>query len=138
MNEQNELETQLRAWTPRGPSPGLRERIFRATEPALTSDQLCEEEPVPNHHWLAWLAPATAALLFAAVIFNQRNGPFMPGMTRSSPMVALALSNQSAAAFLPGSFSGEVNGPSAETFKWTNGSGSTSSISPLSGRRGMN
>jgi len=87
----------------------------------------------PSHHWVAWLAPATAALLFVAVLFNQRNGPFVTG--GSSPMVALALSNQSAAAFLPGSFSRDVNGPSAETFEWTNGSGSTSSIHSLSGRR---
>jgi hypothetical protein len=43
-------------------------------------------------------------------------------------MVAVALSNQSIAPWLPGSFSREHNGLPTGTFEWTNGSGSGSGI----------
>jgi hypothetical protein len=53
-------------------------------------------------------------------------------------MIAVALSNQNVAPWLPGSFAREQNGLPNETFEWTNGSRSTSSISSLSRLRGTN
>ena len=42
----------------------------------------------------------------------------------------MILSNQSAAAYLPGGFQAEQNNLPADAFKWTSGGGSTSSITP--------
>jgi hypothetical protein len=139
MNELNELEAQLRAWAPRRPSPRLEDRIFHSLP--IGGGAVAgagQPQPLTRRPLVTWLAPATAALLLVGVVLNQRNGPSFTVTRVSTPMVAMAMSNQSAAAFLPGSFSHDVNGLPAETFEWTNGSGSTSSISSLSGRRGMN
>jgi len=48
----------------------------------------------------SWLAPAAACLIFAGLILSPRN----PGSPPSGALAALALSNQSYAAYLPGSF----------------------------------
>jgi len=85
----------------------------------------------------SWLAPATVAFLLMCVLFNQHNSQAISSAANSS-MVAVALSNQSAAAWLPGSFSRERNGLPNASFEWTNGNGSTSSISSLSSSRGTN
>ena len=111
MNEMNELEKQLLSWTPRHPSKGLEARLFGAdSDPA---------EPLPAFR-LSWLAPATVALLLICVLFNQRYGPSLAGAPVSGPMVAMILSNQSAAAYLPGSFQAEQNNLPADAFKRTN------------------
>jgi len=138
MSELNDTETQLRALTPRRPSPALKQRIFAAAAALKQQPRSASDAPEAPHHpsW-AWLAPVTAALLVVAVVYNQRN-PTIYSSSASSPMVALALSNQSAAAWLPGSFAHEVNALPEETLEWTNGSRSTSSISSLSGSRGTN
>ncbi len=81
---------------------------------------------------LSWLAPAGFSLLLMCILFNQRNAPALSGSTPSSPMVAMILSNQSAAAYLPASFQHEQNRVPADTLEWTNGRGSTSSIPSLS------
>jgi hypothetical protein len=84
-----------------------------------------------------WLAPVTAALFLTCILLNQRSAPMATPST--SPMIAMILSsNQSAAAYLPGSFQREQNGLPSDTFEWTNGSGSTSSISSLSESKGRN
>lgn len=51
-------------------------------------------------------------------------------------MVAMILSNQSYAAYLPGSFEHQHNSFRADTFEWTNGSRSTSSMGSLSPMKG--
>jgi hypothetical protein len=76
---------------------------------------------------ISWLAPATVAFLLICVLFNQHNTQALSGSTNTVPMVAVALSNQSGAAWLAGSFSHERNALPNETFEWTNGNGSTSS-----------
>ena len=51
-----------------------------------------------------WLAPAAACLLFAGVILNPQSAATLSGSPPTGGLVALVLSNQSYAAYLPGSF----------------------------------
>jgi hypothetical protein len=128
MNEMNELEMQLHSWAPRPPSEKVKNAIFRRATAAGA------EELAPVR--FAWLGPATAALLLMGVVFNQRTNPSLSGPPSSTAMVAMIMSNQSASAYLPGTFQQEQNNFSAETFEWTNGGGFTSSIGSLSPKRG--
>src|ERR1051325_3711270 len=146
MNEMNDLEMQLRSWALRRPSAKLKQRIFASDRTA----GFAQVHPIFlfTHHvsritrWLSptsfrWLAPAMAALFFMCILLNQHSTPM--ASPASSPLVAMILSsNQSAAAYLPGSFQREQNGLPSDTFEWTNGSGSTSSISSLSESKGRN
>jgi hypothetical protein len=158
----NDLEMQLRSWAPRRPSAKLKERIFvrNRTTPATGEGRAaCSVLRAPFAalhvpllrvihwastltHWLRptsfrWLAPATAALFLTCILLNQRNAPMASPAT--APLIAMILSsNQSAAAYLPGSFQREQNRLPSDTFEWTNGSGSTSSISSLSESKGRN
>ena len=114
----NPLETQLRSWKPRRPSVLLERRLFPARSPSA-----------PHAPALAqWLAPAMACVLFATLALNPR-GTALPG---SPPLVAMILSNQSFAAYLPGSFQREQN--RWDTFEWTNHGQSGSSVAPFSAR----
>ena len=126
MNELNPLETQLRSWTPRRPSQGLKTRLFGNPSRAEARSRLA---PV-------WLAPATACLLLLFVTFNQTGGGLARVAVSSvqGPMVAMTLSNVSLAAYLPGSFPYQQNVVPANTFEWTNTSRSLSSMAsfPLS------
>ena len=72
-----------------------------------------------------WLAPATVALALMCVLFNQRYGAPSSVPAGANSMVAMILSNHSAAAYLPGSFQAEQNNLPADTFKWTRGGGSS-------------
>ena len=137
MNEMNPLENQLRAWRPRRPSAGLRHRIFAAQAPgsfAQPASSIALAPPPPFR--LSWLVPATATMLLLCVLSSQRNGATLAGSANSGPLVAMILSNQSAAASLPATFQRSQNGVPSDTFEWTNTSGSTSSISSPSGPRG--
>ncbi len=114
MNEMNELEKQLLLWTPRRPSARLERRIAAA---ALT-----RAETLPPFRF-SWLAPVTAALMLMCVLFNQRYGATFSASASPGPMVALILSNQSAASYLPGSFQAEQNNLPADTFNWLHRNG---------------
>ena len=133
----NELESQLRLWAPRPPSAKLSRRLFaHHPEPVTAAGPSPVTAAQSPAFRISWLAPATAALLLMCVLFNEHNSATLGGSPSSGPLVALILSNQSAAAWLPGSFTHEQNSVPANTFEWTNGSGSTSSIHSLSGPRG--
>lgn len=119
----NELEKRLLSWTPRRPSKGLEARIFGADADAA--------ELVPSFR-LSWLAPVTLALLLICVLFNQRYGSTLAGSPVSGPMVAMILSNQSAAAYLPGSFQAEQNNLPADAFKWSNARGAAPRLTSFS------
>jgi hypothetical protein len=157
MKEMNDLEMQLRSWAPRRPSAKVRERIFAraARQGAVEEGEArvaCCVLRVPflgalhtmsaMAHRLKptsfrWLAPAMAGLFLTCMLLNQRNTPMASPAT--APLIAMILSsNQSAAAYLPGSFQREQNRVPSDTFEWTNGSGSTSSISSLSESKGRN
>jgi len=119
MNELNSWETQLRSWTPRRPSAGLKARLFARPVAAR------RERPFA----LGWLAPATVCLLMILVTFNQRNGE-LARMAASNPvpMMAVTWSNMSFAAYLPGSFVNHQNPVRPDTFEWTNHGHSPSSM----------
>jgi hypothetical protein len=119
MNEWNPLETQLRCWTPRRPSAKLKSRAFLRAATA------------PQHQAVIWnwLAPATGCLLLLFFTFSdQGNGWSRLAGSNPGPIVAITLSNQSLAAYFPGSFPNEQNAMPADTFEWTNTSRSSSSI----------
>ena len=136
MEQMNELELQLRSWAPRPPSAKLSNKLFPQSQ---------AEAPSPSTELAAreifafrWLVPATAAFLLMCVVLNQHNTAPLTGGARREPMVAMIMSNQSAIPYLPGNFQREQNIVLADTFEWTNGSGSTSSISSLSPTKGSN
>ena len=104
-----ELENQLYSWTPRRPSARLEQRLFAA--------RTIPTEELPPFRF-SWLAPATAALALSCVLFNQRYGPAFSTSAGAGPMVAMILSNQSAAAYLPGSVQAERNNLPADAFRW--------------------
>ena len=145
MNEMNDLEMQLRSWAPRHPSAKVKQRIFSAKSAEfapvhpiiLLADQLSRVTRWLKPTSFRWLAPAMAGLFLVCIILNQHSAPI--ASPASAPLMAMILSsNQSAAAYLPGSFQREQNRLPSDTFEWTNGSGSTSSISSLSESKGRN
>ena len=122
-----ELEMQLLSWTPRRPSPGLEKQLF-AARPALLADAL----PASR---FGWLAPATAVLAVMCVLFNQRHVAKFPASADASPMVAMILSNQSAPAYLPGSFQAEQNNVPANLFNWASSRSSNRTAPAISPSR---
>ena len=119
MNTMNEVETYLRGWTPRRPSPGLERRLFPRPRPA---------ESRPALSWL-WLSPVAACLLIVLVNSGFRPDGPVAAELRQGPLVAMILSNQSYAAYLPGSFQRNEN--RWDTFDWTNTSGFPFSDGPF-------
>ena len=122
MNEMNPLETQLRSWTPRRPSVKLERRLFGRKRSAPQSAAM-----------LGWLLPATACFLFVCLLSNPENIAPFADQSQRGRLVALSLSNQSYAPFLPGSFQRTAN--RLDSFEWTNGGSSTSSLGSLSPAR---
>ena len=74
-----------------------------------------------------WLAPATACLLLALMVFKQEN-TISAASPRHDPVVAMMLSNQSCVAFLTGGLSQIEHNILPATFESTNRSGLTSTI----------
>ena len=116
-----DLEAQLRSWAPRRPSANLERRLF-APPPAVA-------EALPAFR-LNWLAPATVALMLLGLFLHQHNSPFI-GSSNAGPMVALILSNQSAAAYLSGSLPRTENRLPAVAYEWTVRNGTTSPVSAV-------
>ncbi|MSU58647.1 MAG: hypothetical protein EXS35_10800 [Pedosphaera sp.] len=103
----------MRSWKLRRPSAGVARRLFDRREASLW-------QPA----FMRVLVPAAACLILTVVALNQpvRDGgaPLGDGPT----LMAMSLSNQNYAAYLPGSFQCEAN--RLDTFGWTNGGGITS------------
>jgi len=119
---------------PRRPSAGVKQRIFArsvAGEARLTRDAsrngcgAVAAEPAPFR--LGWFAPTTVSLLLACVLVNQHNSFILSDSAGTGPMVAAALSNQSVAAWLPGSFEHSQNSLPLDALDWTNRSKRASS-----------
>lgn len=120
------LEERLASWTPRRPSQAVERRLF--------GDRL---RPSGQPLAWAWLSPVAACLLLIAVLGQTRGVPPGIPISGSQPMVAMILSNQSYAAYLPGSFQRNQN--RWDTFEWTNPGHFNSSEGPfLPGTQRMN
>ena len=132
MKNMTELETLLRSLKPRPPRRAVKERIFGAgaAEPELSgvqADGTATLNPVPFR--LGWLAPATVTFLLTCVLFSHHNA-FVLGQTPAgTALIAAAVSNQNAAAWLPGSFEASHNTPPIDAFDWTRGQSLASNFS---------
>jgi hypothetical protein len=124
-----ELEMELRSWQPRRPSAKLERRLFASQPIEGATAQRVTHHQLPAFR-LSWLAPATAALLLVCVLFNPRNTSTVAGSASPGPMVAMMMSNQSAAAFLSGNSQSEQNAL-RNTFERTNVSRYTPGIPPV-------
>jgi hypothetical protein len=71
-----------------------------------------------------------AALLLVGLFLNGHNSTAI-GSSNTVPIVAMILSNQSAAAYLPGSFPHAENRLPADAYEWTVRGGATSVISAV-------
>src|SRR5882762_10109881 len=102
MKAMNELETQLRSWMARRPSARLERQLFRPkrAKPSISA-------------WPGLLAPVTACLLVAIAVLNQ-HGQVVA--SSDGTLIAMSLSNQNYAAYLPGSFQRANN--RLDTFGW--------------------
>src|SRR2546430_920439 len=98
MIEMKDLEMELRSWQPRRPSARLEQSLFgeHRPEPAAVKVTLNAQPALPFR--LSWLAPAAAALMLICALFNPRNTSTLSSSASAGPMVALMMSNQSAAA----------------------------------------
>jgi hypothetical protein len=76
------------------------------------------------------LIPAAACLILTMAMLNQPDRAIVSGAAGPGTLMAMSLSNQSYAAYLPGSFACEAN--RLDTFRWTNGGGSPSSAFSIS------
>lgn len=114
----NPLEAQLRSWTPRRPSAKLERSLFRRPSAAPRQTGM-----------IFWLGPVTACLLFVCVVLSQQRSAPFSAVSRHDAIVAVILSNQSYAAFLPGSFQRSAN--RLDSFEWTNRGSSTSFMGSL-------
>ena len=119
MNETKKLETQLRSWTPRRPSAGLERRIFGEVGTSPGGRAL-----------MRVLIPAAACLILTMAMLNQPDRAIVSAAAGQRAIMAMSLSNQSYAAYLPGSFACEAN--RLDTFRWTNEGGSPSSAFSIS------
>ena len=112
MSETEHLEKQLRSWSPRRPSAVIERTLFGHTEP--------EESPALSVR-LNWFGPAMALLLLFCALFNQHNA-MLSGSSQADYLAGLALSNQSSAAYLPGSFAREHNNLPIDRLEWSSSS----------------
>ncbi|TAL03032.1 MAG: hypothetical protein EPO07_06745 [Verrucomicrobia bacterium] len=119
MNEMNELEKHFQSWKLRKPSVRTQRRLFGKPVEAQR-----------RTHTLPWLAPAMACGMMAMLWLNPRNSGGLVAETGSARLLAeSSLSNQSYAAFLPGSFT--VGQNHWDTFGWTNAGDFRSSDGPF-------
>lgn len=110
----NPLERQLASWTPRQPSPRVKQRLFPA-----------QSQPFGLAAAFTWAAAATACLLFTFIGLEQVNSG--ASFSGGKPLVAMVMSNPPSYAVLPACNSMVEENFFASTFEWTNGGGFPSS-----------
>jgi len=115
MKEMNTLETQLRSWTPRRPSPRLERRLFGREALHFSISRL-----------ISVLTPTAACVLLTVSMLKQSAHELLPDGGNQAALVAMGLSNQNYAAYLPGAFQPTAN--RVDTFEWTNRGYSNSSM----------
>lgn len=105
----------MRSWKPRRPSPAIEPRLFARPQ-----------EELPLTRLLRVLTPAAACLVLTISVMREPGAELLAGDRTQNAAVALSMSNQSFAAYLPGSFHPNAN--RVDTFGWTNGGYSQSSM----------
>lgn len=103
----NPLETQLRSWTPRRPAPRLERRLFGGERLERSLSRLATV-----------LTPTAACVVLTLFIVKQSAPELLPDAGERAAVVAMGLSNQNYAAYLPGAFQPAAN--RVDTFEWTN------------------
>src|SRR5258708_32399152 len=94
MNEMNELETLLRSWAPRCPSPRVKQQIFAAAAVLNVARVFREHAGRLPCFAVRWLAPAMAAMMLMAALVNKRNETALSSPARSGQLVARLMSTQ--------------------------------------------
>ena len=133
----NSLEAQLRSWIPRRPSPRL-ERPGWQVAPSRRANYARTPQLAPR--WADWPGvswstfarvgvPALACLALTATVLMQPGEGLIARNAEQPAMIALAMSNQNFAPYLSGSF--QPNANRLDTFGWTNGGASPSSMRSL-------
>lgn len=115
MKEMNPLETQLRSWTPRRPSPKLERRLLGGPIRRYTLPRL-----------VSIFAPVAACLVLTLAGWKQMPAPLLASEDPQVALVASSLSNQNFAPYLPGNCQSAAN--RWDTFEWTNRGYSQSSV----------
>lgn len=115
------LEARLRSWKPRRASAKLEQKLFRRaeTDPGLRA-------------LTRWLMPLAACGILTVTALNHPTITDERAGVGATQILAMSLSNQHYASYLPGSFQCEAN--RLDTFGWTNGGrfpSSTLSIPPV-------
>ena len=116
MNNWNELENQLRSWTPRAPSEKVKARLFGgAASHAVTTAGA-------GHPAWHWLAPAMAVFLFGMFVVSRQPGGLGPA---GSVLAQFGVSEQERASHCAN------NSVQVMTFDSTNGSHSLTTAPPV-------
>jgi hypothetical protein len=121
MNEMKTLEARLRSWKPRRASAKLEQKLFGRAELDPGVQALTR-----------WLTPLAACAILTVTALNHPNQTGERAAADAAEILAMSLSNQHYASYLPGSFQCEAN--RLDTFGWTNGGrfpSSTLSIPPV-------
>ena len=128
MSHWNQLENQLRSWTPRKPLPNLEARLFgqpQAPDAAAAVGR--------RHHPTAWhwLAPAMAVFVFGLFLFGN-NGTLHSYDSENYPgVLAPAALTQPDFSTYYASVRHSGNNALRSTFEWTNDSHSLKTAPPM-------
>jgi hypothetical protein len=109
------LEETLSSWKPRRPSPAIERRLFARSPDELSLARL-----------FSVLTPTAACLLLTVSVLKQPGADLLSNERGQTAVVAFGMSNQSFAAYLSSSF--QPNANRVDTFGWTNGGCSQSSM----------
>ena len=116
MNDWNDLENQLRFWTPRAPSEGVKARLFGAGGAAADSRAWTGH---PTRHWLA---PAMAMFVLGLFIAGRNPG----GLGAASGVLAeFSMGEPQRSSFYV------KNSVQVTTFDWTNRGHSLTTAAPV-------
>jgi hypothetical protein len=116
----------MRSWTPRGPSPNLKARLFGSTATDSETSSATHSPEGRAFSW-QWLAPSTVLVLLSAFLLGHQ-GAMLGLNSTSSPAVLASPETDLSAYYVPERHSGNNNIP-VVGLEWTNGSVALSGVS---------
>ena len=128
MNQWNQLEKQLRSWSPRTPSSKLKERLFDMAGVAEPAEGVRAE----SRGWAAqgtpwgWLAPAMAVFMLGMFLYGNQAGLLHHFQSASASLLATASLTQPEFSTYYASVQHSENNTLRNTFEWTNANGNSS------------